>query len=45
MYAVTNSQRNHISQILVIVFKNRNNEIRSNEIRIKQELPVQRYNL
>ena len=28
------------SQILVIVLKNRINEIRSNEIRIRRELPV-----
>ena len=31
---------NNISTILVIVLKNRSNEIRNNEIRIKQELPV-----
>ena len=37
MVAVT---KNRISQILVIVLKNRSNEIRSNEIRIRQELPV-----
>ena len=35
-----NSLLNRISQILVIVFKNRINEIRSNEIRIRQEHPV-----
>ena len=34
------SPKNCISQILVIVLKNRSNEIRSNEIRIRQELPV-----
>ena len=34
------SPKNRISQILVIVLKNRSNEIRSNEIRIRQELPV-----
>ena len=34
------SQKNRISQILVIVSKNRSNEIRSNEIRIRQDLPV-----
>ena len=32
--------KNRISQILVIVLKNRSNEISSNEIRIRQELPV-----
>ena len=32
-----------MSQILVIVLKNRSNEIRGNEIRIKQELPVFEY--
>ena len=31
---------NRISQILVIVLKKRSNEIRSNEIRIRQEPPV-----
>ena len=42
MYAVTKflAQKNRISQILVIVLKNRSNEIRSNEIRIRRELPV-----
>ena len=35
------SPKNHNSQILVIVLKNRSNEIRSNEIRIRRELPVQ----
>ena len=42
MYAVTKflAQKNRISQILVIVLKNRSNEICSNEIRIRQELPV-----
>ena len=35
-----NSPKNSISQILVIALKNRSNEIRSNEIRIRQELPV-----
>ena len=42
MYAVTKllAQKNCISKILVIVLKNRSNEIRSNEIRIRQELPV-----
>ena len=35
-----NSLYIRISQILVIVLKNRSNEIRSNEIRIRQELPV-----
>ena len=42
MYAVTKFlvQKKRISQILVIVLKNRSNEIRSNEIRIRQELPV-----
>ena len=34
------SPKNCISQILVLVLKNRSNEIRSNEIRISQELPV-----
>ena len=34
------SPKNRISQILVIVLKNRSNEIRSNEIRIRRELPV-----
>ena len=29
-----------ISQILIIVLKNRSNEIRINEIRIRRELPV-----
>ena len=32
--------KNRISQILVIVLKNRINEICSNEIRIRRELPV-----
>ena len=35
-----NSPWNCISQILVIVLKNCSNEIRSNEIHIRQELPV-----
>ena len=35
-----NSPLNCISQVLVIVLKNRSNEIRSNEIRIRRELPV-----
>ena len=35
-----NSPKTRISQILVIVLKNRSNEIRSNEILIRQELPV-----
>ena len=35
-----NSPWNRISQILVIVLKNRSNEIRSNEICIRQEPPV-----
>ena len=35
-----NSLYNRISQILAIALKNRNNEICSNEIRIRQELPV-----
>ena len=34
------SPKNRIRQILVIVLKNRRNEIRSNEIRIRRELPV-----
>ena len=34
------SLKNRISQILVIVLKNRSNKIRSNEIRIRQEPPV-----
>ena len=37
MVAVT---LNRISYILYIVLKNRSNEIGSNEIRIRQELPV-----
>ena len=32
-------EKNRISQILVIVLKNRSNEIRNNEIRIRRELP------
>ena len=32
--------KNRISQILVIALKNRSNEIRSNENRIRRELPV-----
>ena len=35
-----NSPKNRISQILVIVLKNRSNEIRRNEIRIRREPPV-----
>ena len=44
MYAVTKwiAPKNRISQILVIVLKNRSNEIRSNEIRIRQEPPENR---
>ena len=40
MYVVAKRIANHIGQILVIVLKNRSNDIRSNEIRIKRELPV-----
>ena len=35
------SPKHRISQILVIVLKNRSNEIRSNEIRIRRELPLE----
>ena len=35
-----NGPLNRISQILVIVLKNRSYEIRSNEIRIRREPPV-----
>ena len=35
-----NSPQNRISKIIVVVLKNRSNKIRSNEIRIRQELPV-----
>ena len=34
------SPKNRISQILAIVLKNRSNEIFSNEVRIRRELPV-----